>query len=539
MKKEIIDKDNKIKELNTQIEKIEKEKNNESNLETDIISKDDNINEFKIKLESIDKEMKSKTNTFNELNSKIEKITNDINEQNNKNNIINNKINELEINSINSKKNTVLIRIWSRYNKTYYKLEKERRKLKANFYKIEDTNVINQLLNTNKILYFRKFANLLYYKLMKKLNGTLKTTFPPEFFNIFDPRFKQFGQVYAYKDVNGIEATKITCIIDFIYFIKEECSYIIHLQKKFIKDDLYLDHLIYLENKIKNYESITNEEKENETESSDKNNENEIKEEEQIIHKKMIKLHQLCSYLFDEGKKEDTELLHDESNNKLNKAGIDPRSESTFISNNEISNIDKNNEEKEENKKEKKEKIKVKEFFDENDELKLSQVKDFIYKEDKEFANKIVSLEKGRYLCDLEVLQKKIKSIKEKIEKYKGLLSKKEKIEKINSEYFLKGYKEAFTIDYYKPYIGKFNIKSIKDVVEKHYRFQKSYLDKVNKDCFKSLKEIKEVVLKLMDGNEEIDVYEEDQGEFSKKINFSNTHKKTNNNKKNWNFKNY
>ena len=88
------------------------------------------------------------------------------NEQNNNNNNMKNiKIKELENNSVDSLKYSVLTRIRSKAIEDYMKLKLKNRGIKTKLLKNQYANEINQLINANKILYFRKFVNIIFDEL--------------------------------------------------------------------------------------------------------------------------------------------------------------------------------------------------------------------------------------------------------------------------------------------------------------------------------------------------------------------------------------
>jgi hypothetical protein len=81
---------------------------------------------------------------------------------------------------------------------------------------------INMLLNSFKVLYIRKIANLLLEKLLTKYKKKFAKTK-----EIFGNKVK-FGIIIADKDINKISKYKINQLIDFLKHIKKIASQIIH-----------------------------------------------------------------------------------------------------------------------------------------------------------------------------------------------------------------------------------------------------------------------------------------------------------------------
>ena len=526
-----------IKSLNTRIENLEKEK--------ELIAKNDNINSKKENIEKkpIDKneiELQSKVDNIDnenintniiELKSKIDKIEND-----NTNNInkINNRINKLENNEVISLKYSVLTKIRSSLHRDYFKYKLKNRALKMHFFRVRYENEINQLLNANKILHFRKFINIIYDELDKKIGGNKKLT-KESYKNILNPNGKDFPIIYVEKNIEGVEACKITAIIDYFNFVKEECSNIIHLKKKnIIKEDIYLNHLIMMYNKINNFEKeYMQKRKEINEESKNENNiiENKINniniEKEKDSNnedKNKYSLKELCSFLFDSKNIDDNKLIKNEIEKPLVNMLINPQSESNYsindysstkVSETNISNI----EEKDENIKNNNENFKVfiEKFYNDKNEILFDELKNFINKNNDELVNKKIAINLEKIMLDLKYLQMKIKEQKEKQNKYEEIKKtlKNEIIQQISSQYFFNEYIKSFSIESYKQYVNKFNIKSIKQVKEKHYRFQDKFLELV-KYRFKKLEDMKNELFKLIDVDKLINIFDVDPSDFIK-----------------------
>ena len=198
-------------------------------------------------------------------------------------------------------KNIILNEKEFKYQQFYYKAGTENEILKLrgliNSYK----NKLNRLLNSNKVLYFRKLASFLYEQLVNNIDFKKS---PENFTNYLRPNPLNFNLLYIDKSIKGIEAKKINVIIDYINFIRDECSLIIHLNKKnLIEKDVYLNYIKY----GSFYQDIKQENKENEKNKDEKvfnnisikNKENQNNNIEQIEEDEdIITIKDLCSYLF-------------------------------------------------------------------------------------------------------------------------------------------------------------------------------------------------------------------------------------------------
>ena len=146
----------------------------------------------------------------------------------------------------------------------------------------------NQLLNGNKVLYFRKLASFLYEQLVKSISFKKHDHL---FINCLKPNPLTFKLLYVDKDHKGISSTKINYIIDYLNFIKDECSLIIHLNKKgLIKRDIFLNYLIsinmdkeiqFINIKNEKKKEVDKKEEKKEKEKEEKEKEEKEKEEEE------------------------------------------------------------------------------------------------------------------------------------------------------------------------------------------------------------------------------------------------------------------
>ena len=365
MEKDIINIKNYITSLNSKIENLEKELsikndiiNNNSKTESaenKITEKSTNTGELQSQVENIENE--NSNNNIIELKSKIEDI-----EKENKNNInmINIKIKELENNSVDSLKYSVLTRIRSKAIEDYMKLKLKNRGIKTKLLKNQYANEINQLINANKILYFRKFVNIIFDELDKKIGSNKKLTEEP-LINMLNPNNPKFRMIYVDRDIDGIESFKITAIIDYFQFIKNECSNIIHLQKEnFIKEDIYLNYLIMMENQINNIgkeymikRRVINENINNENNLNTINIEEE-KNDNDEDNNKNYSINELCTFLFTKTNIDDNQII------QKNIEKINPESESISTS---LLLMNKNSSINISNKNEKKENIKILNFM--------------------------------------------------------------------------------------------------------------------------------------------------------------------------------
>ena len=443
MEKDITSIKNFITSLNTKIENLEKElsikndiiKNNSKSegTENKITEKSTDTGELQSKVDNIENE--NSNNNIIELKSKIENL-----EKENKNNInmINIKINELQNNEVNSLKYSILTKVRSKAVEDYLKLKLKNRSIKTRFLKIQYANEINQLINANKILYFRKFANIILDEIDKKIGRNKKKT-SNTFTNIFNPGI-YFPIIYVENDIGGVKSSKITAIIDYFYFIKEECSNIIHLKKeKYIKEDIYLNHLIMMENQLKNLgkEYMQRFREFNEKSNNEKNlnniNTEEKKDDDDEEKNKNYSLNELCTFLFTETNIDDNKLIQ----NNIDKQNPESESISTslmLMKDSSSPNI--SNTEKQENLNDENNKVHIEKFYNYVDnEILFDELTNFIQKSNDELINKKIGFKQEKIMLDLIYLQGKINKVKQKIkEKEKNPL--KNEIQQINSQYF-------------------------------------------------------------------------------------------------------
>ena len=462
--------------------------------------KENNVNELNLKIEKMEKLINSLQSKIEDLQTKNEANEKKENENKNDINTLKNRIIELENNEVNSLKYSILTKIRSKAIEDYLKLKLKNRSLKTEFLNIQYANEINQLLNANKILYFRKFANIILDEIGKKIGGNNIKKTDELYTNILNPDAK-FRILYVEKDIEGIESQKITAIIDYFYFIKDECSNIIHLKKEsFIKEDIYLNHLVMMENRRK--ESIPKI-----LEINEKTNNINTKE-----NKKNYSLNELCTYIFSKTYIDESKLIKD----NIEKENSVSESFSLYSmkdnSSTNISNIEKN----EKNIKDEINKIQIEKFYKNIDnEILFEELNNFISKNNDELINKKIGFNSDKIMLDLEYLQNKIKKFKQKIEENQKKVQKNEKIPQINSQYFFEEYKKSFLKENYRQFIHKFNIQNIKEILDRHFKFQERYLQLV-KHKFETLEDIKNVVLKLVDGNKLVNIFDLDPGDFSK-----------------------
>ena len=528
---------NDIIEINSKIESIEKKLTDKNENTTETQPKVENTENEKINnssnnsdIEKIVNENINKNNNIIELKNKIENIDNyNINNDTNINNI-NNKIKELENNEVDTLKYSILSKIRSKTHEYYLTIKLKNRGLKMHFFRTKYENEINQLLNANKIIHFRKFVNILYDEIDKKI-GRKKRLSKESFRNVLNPNGKSFPIIYVDEDIEGVKASKITAIIDYFNFVKEECSNIIHLKKEhFIKEDIYLNHLIMEENKYNNFEKeYMKKIKEISEKSNNENNKNEnnlnninIEEEKKDNNdeqKKYYSLKELCTFLFAKEKLDDYKLFKKEIMDSLKKMDLISKSDFSLMSMNDFSSTkisDTNISNTENNPDNEKSKIYIEKFFNDKKEILYDELEKLFKQNNDELINKKLAFNSEKIKNDLDILQTKIKIETEKQKKYKELkrLLKKEIIQKVNSNYFFEEYKNSFSIENYREYVHKFNIKNIKEIKEKHYRLQNNFYKIVNKNEFNTLEEMNNEILKLIDGNKLINIFEIDPGDF-------------------------
>ena len=199
------------KEENVQItlENIKEILNNKFNeISNQFNDKDKTINELNKKVEGLNKKVEG-------LNKKVGGLEKDVKEHRVKFDLMNEIYNQTEI-----------------YNNTNFKILNSR---------------INALVNAFKILFIRKLSNILFQKLVEKYKNDLAKTK-----KIFgqDPKF---GIIVAQNNINNIKKFEINILIDYLKFIKQFASRIIHLRdlnKVYCQKEIFYQLLnIYIGNK--------------------------------------------------------------------------------------------------------------------------------------------------------------------------------------------------------------------------------------------------------------------------------------------------
>ena len=85
---------------------------------------------------------------------------------------------------------------------------------------------INSLVNTFKVLYFRKLCDLVLDRIINKYNNKLAKSE-----KIFGHEKNKFCIIFAQSDIENISKVKINLLIDFLRYIKYLASKIIHFRK--------------------------------------------------------------------------------------------------------------------------------------------------------------------------------------------------------------------------------------------------------------------------------------------------------------------
>ena len=228
---------------------------------------------------------------------------------------------------------------------------------------------------------------------------------------------------------------------------------------------------------------------------------------------------ELCTFLFAKEKLDDYKLFKKEIMDSLKKMDLISKSDFSLMSMNDFSSTkisDTNISNTENNPDNEKSKIYIEKFFNDKKEILYDELEKLFKQNNDELINKKLAFNSEKIKNDLDILQTKIKIETEKQKKYKELkrLLKKEIIQKVNSNYFFEEYKNSFSIENYREYVHKFNIKNIKEIKEKHYRLQNNFFKIVNKNEFNTLEEMNNEILKLIDGNKLINIFEIDPGDF-------------------------
>ena len=91
----------------------------------------------------------------------------------------------------------------------------------------------NMLLNSYKILYFRKISNIILDIILKNYNSSLYKT-EKIFIDETKPKYKQnyFPIIIAKENIKNIEINKINLLLDYLMFVKDFTSSFIHLVEK-------------------------------------------------------------------------------------------------------------------------------------------------------------------------------------------------------------------------------------------------------------------------------------------------------------------
>ena len=99
---------------------------------------------------------------------------------------------------------------------------------------INNSKKYDRLLNTYKILYFRKIANLILYNIIKIHNELLYKT-EGIFSNSNKPISKNKGLriIISKDDINGVKMNIVNLLIDFLMYVKDITSSVIHHAEKF------------------------------------------------------------------------------------------------------------------------------------------------------------------------------------------------------------------------------------------------------------------------------------------------------------------
>ena len=99
---------------------------------------------------------------------------------------------------------------------------------------INNSKKYDRLLNTYKILYFRKISNLILYNIIKIHNELLYKT-EGIFSNSNKPISKNKGLriIISKDDINGVKMNIVNLLIDFLMYVKDITSSVIHHAEKF------------------------------------------------------------------------------------------------------------------------------------------------------------------------------------------------------------------------------------------------------------------------------------------------------------------
>ena len=112
------------------------------------------------------------------------------------------------------------------------KLNEEYNKLRVNYLLLSFSDKVKNLIGLTRIINFRKIVNCLLNHIIDKNKNCLKKTYP-KFIDVLKPKDNQrsFYIIYCQKDIEGVKIKEVNIIIDFLVFIHNYTSSIIHLNK--------------------------------------------------------------------------------------------------------------------------------------------------------------------------------------------------------------------------------------------------------------------------------------------------------------------
>ena len=378
----------------------------------------------------------------------------------------------------NSKDNSRIEELESKFNK----LEKEIQDLKISIRVLTEINnqseiymnaninylkkKLRLIINAYKILYMRKLANLILDQLYNKYRDYLEK-FKVQVGN--NNKYNFIAVKSDIKAVNDIDSIQINLIIDFLRYIWDKGSTIIHINDKNIKiqKEILYFYLGYSEKTI----------------------------DEKIKTGEMVEIQEIVGLIF-----ENKEEKKSKNNKKIEK---DNNLDNNLI--NQIKNMIK-----EENSNKPKNKSSKKKVFQINDEniISLSDSEDFIEQNNQIIEEKLKSIIGGELIkidlsSQMKMLIKKIKinqEIKEIIE---------DNVEDINGEFLYNLWKQTFFDD--------------------KCKLKKLFTKYNNKESISTLQEMGFYLCELLGGTK-IDIFIEDPKNIDKNI---PRHKNQNNNENN------
>ena len=398
---------------------------------------------------------------------------------------------------------------------------------------INNTKKYDRLLNTYKILYFRKIANLILDNIVKIHKELLYKT-EAIFSNSNKPisKNKGFSIIISKDDINGVKMNIINLLIDFLMYVKDIASSVIHLAEKFpiqieilysildkgqIKKegDNYIVNSLELLNILfsKNNEIV----KDDEVDKNKRDNSNNQSEESDILETELIYSNK------DIIKKSDEKNGNSSSSDNFNSASeekIIPNSQSIASNISFLKELDKKN--IKDNIKENKKKGDKKEEAERD--IYTQKIEDLmkkIYDYDKNEGYTIVDIKKELGEIDIENILKNDKELNENelrklkyLQKFKVNIEKiieKDNIKIIDGNFIFNKWKKSFTKNY------KNDIKFKKLVIfDKNLKFN----------------EMKDAAANLI-GKVDLKIFVEDPANFTDIINniikeneFYNYHKK-------------